>query len=87
MLLIDPNSKLTQKKFQSLKDLYHQITGPQQAPGLEQLFDSIQSWKRDNQATLNELRVRYFWDSFFTRNSATNMLITEIQEDLQPRSR
>lgn len=83
LLLIDTHSEQTQNKFQCLKELYNEISGPQKELSLNQLLISIQAWKEVNTAKLNVLRVTYFWDSFFTRKSATSMLITEIEQDLQ----
>jgi hypothetical protein len=83
LLLIDTHSDLTKNKFQSLKDLYNEIAGPQKDLNLGQLLESIQGWKQANKDHLNVLRVTYFWDSFFTRESATSTLITEIEHDLQ----
>ncbi len=83
LLLIDPYSVHTQNKFRSLKDLYTEIAGPQKDLTLDQLLFSIQSWKEANKSTLNVLRQKYFWDYFFTRESATSQLITEIEQDLE----
>jgi hypothetical protein len=82
VLLIDPHSVQTQNKFQSLKDLYTEIAGPQKDLTLDELLFSIQSWKEGNKSTLNVLREKYFWDYFFTRESATSRLISEIEQDL-----
>ena len=70
-------------KFQGLKDLYAEIAGPQKDLTLDELLFSIQSWKEANKSTLNVLREKYFWDYFFTRESATSRLITEIEHDLE----
>ncbi|MCL9682692.1 hypothetical protein [Legionella maioricensis] len=83
VLLIDPHSVKTQNKFQCLKDLYTEITGPQKDLTLDELLFSIQSWKQANESILNGLREKYFWDYFFTRQSATSRLITEIEQDLE----
>ena len=83
MLLIDPHSEQTKIKFQSLKDLYNQIAGPQKDLSLDELLFSIQTWKQAHKDNLNVLRVTYFWDSLITRQSATSKLITEIEQDLQ----
>ena len=83
VLLIDPYSVQTQNKFQGLKDLYAEIAGPQKDLTLDELLFSIQSWKEANKSTLNVLREKYFWDYFFTRESATSRLITEIEHDLE----
>lgn len=83
LLLIKTHTKETEKKFNSLKDLYMNITGPQEELTLGELLISIQTWKEENKLNLNVLRVTYFWDSFFVRESATTKLITEIEEDLQ----
>lgn len=84
MLLLAPNSEQTQNKFNCLKDLYTEILGPQKQLSLNELLESIQNWKQINESTLKVLRKTYFWDSFFTRESATMKLITEIEQDLQP---
>ncbi len=84
MLLIEPNSEVTQKKFTSLKELYTDILGPQKQLSIDELLSGIQNWKLDHQSTLNVLRKTYFWDSFFTRESRTMKVITEIEQDLKP---
>ena len=82
MLLIDPYSLKTQQKFQSLKELYNDISGPQKDLTLDELLLSIQVWKETNKANLNNLRETFIWDYFFTRQSATSKLINEIEQDL-----
>lgn len=84
MLLIEPHSERTQNKFNCLKSLYSNMLGPQKSLTLEQLLASINIWKQENESTLKVLRKTYFWDSFFTRQSASMKLITEIEQDLQP---
>jgi hypothetical protein len=81
--LIDTNSKPTQEKFLRLKDLYHQIVGPQKSLGLAELLDSIEDWKIQNKSVLSPLRKKYFWDSFFARTSATMNLITELEQEIR----
>lgn len=83
MLLIQEDSQATQNKFLSLKELYLNIIGPQKELSLNELLASIQTWKQDNVSTLTVLRKKYFWDSFFTRKSATMSLIEDLERDLQ----
>ncbi|KTD09266.1 hypothetical protein Lgra_2501 [Legionella gratiana] len=83
MLLLEPNSQSTQDKFLRLKELYLNIIGPQKKLSLTELLKSIQTWKQDNELILTSLRKKYFWDSFFTRKSATMSLIEEVERDLQ----
>src|SRR5690606_38778506 len=71
MLLLEPNSQSTQDKFLRLKELYLNIIGPQKKLSFAELLQSIQTWKKDNELILTSLRKKYFWDSFFTRKSAT----------------
>lgn len=83
MLLLETNSQSTQDKFLRLKELYLNIVGSQRQLSLSELLQSIQTWKQDNEFILTALRKRYFWDSFFTRKSATMSLIEEVERDLQ----
>ncbi|KTD56158.1 hypothetical protein Lsai_2288 [Legionella sainthelensi] len=83
MLLLETNSQATEDKFLRLKELYLNIVGPQKKLSLSELLQSIQTWKQDNQSILTALRKKYFWDSFFTRKSATMSLIEEVERDLQ----
>jgi hypothetical protein len=83
MPLIETSSKQTQEKFSRLKDLYLQILGPQKSLCLADLLDSIQDWKTQNESVLSPLRKRYFWDSFFTRTSATMNLITDLEHEIR----
>ncbi|KTC83200.1 hypothetical protein [Legionella cincinnatiensis] len=83
MLLLETNSQSTQDKFLRLKELYLNIVGPQKKLSFSELLQSIQTWKKDNESILTALRKKYFWDSFFTRKSATMSLIEEVERDLQ----
>ena len=85
MLLLEPYSPDTQKKFLRLKELYLEIVGPSKNLSLDQLLKDIKSWKDLHQETLKVLRKTYFWDSlpFIQRQSSTMKLITEIEAELQ----
>lgn len=83
MLLIEPNSEQTQNKFNCLKRFYTTLLGQQKHSGLDELLENIINWKQSNELTLSVLRKTYIWDSFFTRQSATMKLVTEMTQDLQ----
>lgn len=83
LVLSETDSLQTVKKFNSLKQLYNHITGPQKEQSLNELLLNIQSWKRENKSTLGALRKTYFWDAFFKRESATMTLVNEIEQDLK----
>ncbi|PWY54964.1 hypothetical protein DGG96_14265 [Legionella qingyii] len=85
MLLLEPNSSYTQKKFLKLKELYLDIIGPSKNFSLDELLTSIQNWKTESKTTLETLRKTYFWDtfSFIKRQSSTMKLISEVEEELQ----
>lgn len=53
-----------------------------QEPSIDKLLYTIQSWKKEHYTTLNNLRVRYFWDDFIDRKSATLNTVEEIERDL-----
>lgn len=82
LVLLEPASAQTVNKFNSIKTEYTQIVGPQREFNLEQLLQSIQSWKERDKSILNSLRTTYFWDAFFTRTSATMTMINEIEHRL-----
>lgn len=82
LLEIDTHSILTQNKFENLKVLYHQISSFQGVLPLDELLGAIKLWKKQNKSSIAELRETYFWDIFFTRESATSKLIHEIELDL-----
>lgn len=82
LLNIEANSKETHKKFACLKQLYVQTVGPQQEQTLDELLQSIQTWKQENQSTLASLRKTYFWDRFITRKSATMLEVDKLIDDL-----
>ncbi len=83
MILLEPNSKDTQKKFICLKNFYNQLVQDEiQEPSIDKLLYTIQSWKKEHYTTLNNLRVRYFWDDFIDRKSATLNTVEEIERDL-----
>jgi hypothetical protein len=83
LLLTEGDSIQTANKFNCLKDLYNEITGPQKELSLNELLGSIQSWRQEHKTVLNQLRKTYFWDAFFKRESATMTLVKEIEQDLQ----
>lgn len=85
MLLLEPCSSSTQKKFLRLKELYLDIVGPSKNFSLDELLTHIQNWKKENKTTLETLRKTYFWDTlpFIKRQSSTMKLITEVEEELQ----
>ena len=82
LLATNPNSKKTQAKFLCLKNLYLQLVGPQKSLTLDELLDSILTWKDTNQATLSTLRTSYFTDCFFHRKVATMEMVKNIIQDL-----
>jgi hypothetical protein len=83
ILLLDPNSEATQKKFNCLKDFYKgQIAEEIKEPSIERLLYNIQTWKKENYQVLTTLRKTYFWDELFTRKSATLNMIEEMEGDL-----
>ncbi|CAM3096278.1 Uncharacterised protein [Legionella steigerwaltii] len=83
MLCLEPDSEDTQAKFLKLKELYLDLVGPKKKLSLDSLLQHIETWKSDNQATLEVLRKTYFWDSFVKRTSSTMKLIDEIEDDLE----
>ncbi|RUR11133.1 hypothetical protein [Legionella sp. km772] len=83
MLLLEPSSDDTQKKFSCVKDFYNQqVAAEVQEPSIERLLVNIRIWKKEHYQVLNTLRKTYFWDEFITRKSATLTIIEEIEEDL-----
>lgn len=82
LVLLEPELPQTVEKFNSLKSMYIQITGAQTPLTLDELIHTIQSWKDQNKSTLSTLRHTYFWDAFFTRESATMKMIADIEQDL-----
>lgn len=82
MLLIDPYSPQTQTRFLSLKKLYLDQLGPQKKLSLEAMLLSIRSWKQENKSDLMVLRKKYFWDYFFTRQTATMKMVNSLEDDL-----
>lgn len=82
MLFIEPDSKLTTDKFTRLKELYLELTASEQSMSLQDLLTSITSWKNNNLSLLSTLRKQYFWDHFFTRQTATMTCIAEIENEL-----
>jgi hypothetical protein len=83
MLLIEPNSIQTQAKFLALKSYYNETLGNQNELSIEELLNSIQSWKETNKSTLSVLRKTYFWDEFVSRESETMKMVSGIEETLQ----
>ncbi|QMT60640.1 protein kinase family protein [Legionella sp. PC997] len=85
MLLLEPNSSSTQKKFLRLKELYLDIVGPSKSSSIEQLLIYIRTWKDQNKGDLQVLRKTYFWDDlpFIKRQSSTMKLINQLEEELQ----
>ncbi|HAT6901825.1 hypothetical protein D7217_13340 [Legionella pneumophila] len=81
--VLEPNSPMTKRKFNSLKNLYLQIIGSQKNQSIDELLFGIQQWKEKNRVDLQTLRRTYFWDSFIVRESATMKLINEIEKDLK----
>ncbi|STY12524.1 Uncharacterised protein [Legionella pneumophila] len=81
--MLEPNSPMTKRKFNSLKNLYLQIIGSQKNQSIDELLFGIQQWKEKNRVDLQTLRRTYFWDSFIFRESATMKLINEIEKDLK----
>ncbi|STY29606.1 Uncharacterised protein [Legionella wadsworthii] len=88
MLLLEPESPSTQKKFLKLKELYLKIEGPDKNLTLDQLLLSIHDWKNTNESTLKVLRKEYIWDSlsFIKRESSTMKLFAEIEDYLDKES-
>lgn len=82
LLATNPNSKKTQAKFLTLKNLYLQLVGPQKSVTLHELLDSIKTWKETNRATLSTLRTSYVTDCFFHRKVATMEMVKNIIQDL-----
>ncbi|WP_298627994.1 hypothetical protein [uncultured Legionella sp.] len=82
LVLLEPDSEQTMNKFNSLKNLYLQLVGEQKQLSLNELLIHIQGWKEQNKMLLNTLRKTYFWDSFFTRESATMTMVSGIERDL-----
>ena len=83
MLIIEPDSKSTQKKFACLKDFYkQQIADEIREPSIERLLVDLNTWKKENYLLLNSLRKTYFWDDLYTRKSATLTMVEDIEKDL-----
>lgn len=82
LVLLEPASEQTMDKFNTLKHLYLELVGEQKELNLHELLFNIQSWKEQNKAILGTLRITYFWDSFFVRESATMAMISQIERDL-----
>lgn len=83
MLCLNIHERGTQEKYLQLKELYLQILGVQKELPLNELLESIQNWKQQNQSVLSTLRKTYFWDYFLKRQSATMNLISEVEHDLK----
>lgn len=82
LLDLDPHSEQTQDKFNSLKNLYREMVNMQPDVPLEDLLKGLQEWKQANAKNLGTLRETFFWDSFFTRRSATLKMFDEIELSL-----
>ncbi|CAM2995922.1 hypothetical protein [Legionella worsleiensis] len=82
LITLDPNSVATMEKFNSIKAQYNQLAGSP-ALSLEQLLESIQSWKERDKALLSTLRKTYIWDFFLNRSSATMDTVNEIESSLK----
>jgi hypothetical protein len=82
LLTIDPNSSITASKFNHLKELYQHIIGPESEPSIHHLLSNIHNWKASHRVEIETLRKTYIWDSFFTRKSATMIMLEELEHDL-----
>ncbi|TAL64965.1 MAG: hypothetical protein EPN84_02440 [Legionella sp.] len=83
LVLLDPHSPATQAKFNVLKELYLQKFNVATDLDLKELYAQIVSWKEQNKDNLNYLRKTYFWDYFFSRQSASMSLIEEMENDIK----
>lgn len=82
LLTINPDSEHTFSRFNYLKELYQQTTGPQCNQSLDELIGTIQEWKSAHHSEISTLRKTYFWDEYITRKTATVKMIEEIERDL-----
>lgn len=83
LVKLEPNSKLTQKKFTCLKNLYNDIVGDPIELTISELLQKIKNWKQTNWSTLSGLRKTYFWDTFIKREASTLKTIKEIEAELE----
>lgn len=83
LVKLEPNAKETREKFSSLKSLYHQLIEQKHEPSLNELLNSISTWKKEHWSQLTKLRKTYIWDYFITRKSATVKMVEELEHDLQ----
>ncbi|WED43459.1 hypothetical protein [Legionella cardiaca] len=78
----------TEKKFNLLKELYNDKAG-KNTESMSDLLASIKSWRSLHSAEIKVLRVTYFFDRFFKRQSATEKMLercTTLLEKSQEQS-
>ncbi|KTD23802.1 Uncharacterised protein [Legionella lansingensis] len=73
MLRIAPNSPDTQTKFELLKTLYNEKSGPCMV-GFATFISDIANWHERHQKEINTLRETNLVDCFFTRKSTTQKM-------------
>lgn len=87
LVTIAPDAAVTVGKFNLLKKLYLEIIETQNPMSLNHLLCRIQEWKEQNKRAIGVLRQTYFWDSWITRQSKTEILINTLRTDLEEKVR
>ncbi|KTD08481.1 hypothetical protein [Legionella jamestowniensis] len=79
MVHISPELQKTAHKFSILKALYNEKMGINEE-SLSDFINSISMWKSIHRDELKTLRKTYFFDSFFTRETATEKMFSRFEE-------